>query len=171
MTQPGTTIERSGEFTTGLLVATIVGLAIVAFLIVSYWRLYTKAGQPGWAALIPFYNVYVLIKLVGRPGWWLAMFFVPLANIVFAIMLMVDLAKAFGKGGGYAVLLILLPYIGIPILAFGQARYVGPVADPNFNAYGPGGYQEPGYPGQQPYFQSPQPAQQYQPGQQYPPQR
>lgn len=152
----------------GLLVGELVAvLGIVVFLIAGYWKMYAKAGQPGWAAIVPFYNIYVLIKMVGRPGWWLAMFFVPGANVVFAILLMIDLAKAFGKGGGFAVLLILLPIVGVPILAFGDARYVGPVADPNFTAYGPGGRPEPGYP-VPPHFPPPQPGGPYTP-QLYPP--
>jgi hypothetical protein len=142
-------------------------LAILGFLIASYWMVYTKAGQPGWAVIVPFYNVYVLLKIVGRPGWWLAMFFVPVANVVFAIIVMIDLAKAFGKGGGFAVLLILLPFVGMPILAWSGARYVGPIADPNFTAYGPGGHPVPGYPAP-PHFQPPQP---YHPGQPYAPQQ
>jgi hypothetical protein len=196
--QPDTTFQTTdtAAFTPALLVVSLFGLAIFAFFIVCYWKVYTKANQPGWASLIPFYNFYVLLKIVGRPGWWLALMFVPIANIVIAIIVMIDLAKAFGKGGGFAVLLILLPGNGIPILAFGSAQYVGPVADPNFNAHGQGGgYGQPGYQGQsfqpqqgyapqqgypQQGFQQqgypqqqgfPQQGYQQQPGQQYPPQQ
>jgi hypothetical protein len=171
-TQP-VTVQTSVEFTPALLVASLVGLAIAIFVIVAYWKLYTKAGKPGWAAIVPFYNLYVLLKIVGRPGWWLIWYFIPIANIVVLIIVMIDLAKAFNKSGWFALVLILFPYIGVPILAFGEARYVGPIADPNYPTYGPGGSTEPGYPGQQPHFRQPQPGQQYppqQPGQQYPPQ-
>ncbi len=177
VTQPGTTYQT--DVSAGgpvIIVFGVFGLVVGILLIVAYWKLNTKAGQPGWAAIVPFYNIYVMLKIVGRPGWWLILFFIPLVNFVIAIILMVDLAKAFGKGGGFAVLLIFLPYIGIPILAFGQARYVGPVADPSFNGYGPGGHAEPGYPNA-PGYQSPHqqypPQQGYsqQPGQQYPPQQ
>lgn len=164
-TQPDTTFQTTdtAAFTPALLVAGLFGLAFFLFFIVCQWKVYTKAGKPGWAVLVPFYNFYVLLKIVGRPGWWLALMFLPIVNIVIAIIVIVDLAKAFGKGGGFAVLLILLPYIGYPILAFGSARYVGPVADPNFSAHGPGGaYPEPGYPAP-PNFQQPQ---QYSPQQQ-----
>lgn len=90
---------------------------------------------------MPFYNAYIVLKIVGRPGWWLALMFIPVANIVILIIVAVDLPKAFGKGGGFAVLLILLPYVGLPVLAFGDATYRGPLADPMFlHAYGPMGY-------------------------------
>lgn len=152
----------------------IVGLAVTIFLIVAMWRMFTKAGKPGWASIIPFYNTYVLLKMVGRPGWWLILMFIPIVNIVILIIVMIDLAKAFGKGGGFAVLLILLPYIGFAILGFSKnARYVGPVADPNFVSHQQqGGYPQQQYPPQQQYGQ-PQYGQQYPPqqqyGQQYPP--
>lgn len=143
----------------------IIGLAVSLFLIIATWRMYTKAGKPGWASIIPFYNTYVLLKIVGRPGWWLVLMFIPIVNIVIAIIVTIDLAKSFGKGGGFAVLLILLPFIGFAILGFSKnAQYVGPVADPNFTArqQGGGGYQG-GYPQQQ------YPPQQPPYGQQYPP--
>jgi hypothetical protein len=159
-------VGNIGVLEIGLLLAE---LALLGFLIASYWTVYTKAGQPGWAVIVPFYNIYVLIKIAGRPGWWLAMFFVPLANVVFAIVLMIDLAKAFGKGGGFAVLLILFPFVGVPILAWSDARYIGPVADPNFTAYGQGYPPAPGYPPPPGYPAPPhfQASQQHHPGPAY----
>lgn len=114
----------------------IIGLAVSLFLIIAMWRVFTKAGKPGWASIIPFYNIYVELKIVGRPGWWLVLMFIPIVNIVIGIIVTIDLAKSFGKGGGFAVLLILLPFIGFAILGFSKnAVYVGPVADPNFVAW------------------------------------
>lgn len=126
----------------------IVSLLFIlwVFIIWTMWMVFRKAGQPGWAAIVPFYNFYVLLKAVGRPGWWLALMFVPLVLVVIFIVVMVDLAKAFGKSGGFAVVLTLLPFVGWPILAFGDARYVGPVADPRFQVYGQRGYPPQGYP-------------------------
>jgi hypothetical protein len=121
----------------------VIYVPIMILMIASVWKIFTKAGQPGWAAIVPFYNTYTILKIVGRPGIWLLLMFIPLVNIVIAIIVMVDLAKAFGKGGGFAVLLILLSVIGFPMLAFGSARYIGPVADPQFAAAMGGGY--PGY--------------------------
>ncbi|PPK67485.1 DUF5684 domain-containing protein [Actinokineospora auranticolor] len=152
----------STSFPTGLVVAlALIGLAFAVVGIVAMWRIFTKAGQPGWAAIVPFYNTYTLLKIVGRPGWWLALLFIPLVNIVILIIVVVDLAKAFGKGGGFAFVLIFFSFIGMLILAFGSARYLGPVADPAFAAGGHGGYPGGGYPQQgyqQPYQQGyPQP--------------
>jgi hypothetical protein len=64
----------------------LISLALSIFVIASFWKVFTKAGQPGWAAIVPFYNTYVLLKVVGRPGWWLVLFFIPIANIVIAII-------------------------------------------------------------------------------------
>ena len=120
----------------------LVYLAIVVLLIASVWIVYTKASQPGWACLIPFYNIWVLLKIVGRPGWWLILYFIPFVNIVIWIIVAVDLSHSFGKGGGFAVGLILLPFVFYPILAWGDATYEGPAASggtapsPQSGAYG-----------------------------------
>ena len=89
---------------------------------------FRKAGRPGWAAIIPIYNVYMLLKVVGRPGWWLILFFIPLVDIVVGILVFVDLAKSFGKSSGFAVGIIFLSFIFVPIRGFGDAKYVGPAA-------------------------------------------
>jgi hypothetical protein len=150
-----TTVD-SGAFLSVFIPFMIIGLAFAVFSIVAMWRIFTKAGKPGWAAIVPFYNTYVLLKVVGRPGWWLVLLFVPLVNFVIVILVLVDLAKAFGKSGGFAVLLIFLQPIGMGILAFsGNAVYRGPLADPNFAAqqyqqqYQQPQYPPPGYPPQQ----------------------
>ena len=106
----------------------VIYVAIVLVIIVGEWKVYTKAHQPGWACIIPLYNTYVLMKIVGRPGWWLVLLFIPIVNIVILIMVMIDLAKSFAKSTGFAVGLIFLPFIFIPVLGFGSAQYVGPAA-------------------------------------------
>jgi hypothetical protein len=103
-------------------------LVVAVIVIVAMWRLFTKAGKPGWAAIIPIYNMVVLLEIVGRPLWWVILLFVPFVNIVIEIILMIDLAKSFGKDTGFAIGLILLSPIFMPILAFGSAQYVGPAA-------------------------------------------
>lgn len=105
--------------------AWIIYVAVIVFMIVAIWRVFEKAGQPGWAAIIPIYNIYVLIKVAGQPGWWLILYFIPLVNIVIEIIVQVGVAEKFGKGGGFAVGLIFLPFIFYPILAFGEAKYQG----------------------------------------------
>jgi hypothetical protein len=106
----------------------IVGLLIAVIVIAGMWKIFTKAGQPGWACLIPIYNIYVLCQIVGRPGWWVILMFIPFVNFIIGIILCIDLAKSFGKGVGFGLGLIFLSFIFYPILGFGSAQYVGPVA-------------------------------------------
>jgi len=109
-------------------VGAIIGLVVGLVILIAMWKIFTKANQPGWAVLIPIYNLYVLLQIVGRPGWWLIMFLIPLVNVIFMFIVMFDLAKAFGKGAGFALGLIFLNLIFMLILGFGSAEYVGPVA-------------------------------------------
>jgi hypothetical protein len=99
----------------------LIWLAVVLVFVVSFWKIFTKAGKPGWAAIVPIYNWIVLLEIVGRPLWWIAMLiFLPCVNVVILVIVLIDLGKAFGKGP--------LEGIVFPMLAFGDARYVGPVA-------------------------------------------
>ena len=107
----------------------IVFLAIAVVFLVGLWKVFVKAGQPGWACLVPFYNAYILLKIAGRPGWWLILFLIPLVNIAVALVVAIDVAKAFGQGAGFGiVLLFLLGGIGYLVLGFGNYRYVGPAS-------------------------------------------
>jgi hypothetical protein len=103
----------------------IIYFAVLLFMIAAMWRVFSKAGQPGWAILIPIYNLYVLCKVAGRPGWWLILMLIPFVNLIIAIILSVDIAKHFGKGVGFAIGLIILPIIFYPVLGFGSAQYQG----------------------------------------------
>lgn len=98
---------------------------VLLFLIICYVKIFTKAGRKWWEAIIPIYNSYVLLKIVGRPGWWLLLFFIPFVSLIVLIVVMLDLAKVFGKGVGTALGLIFLPFIFVPVLAFGKAKYTG----------------------------------------------
>ena len=104
---------------------TLLTLAIAVLGIVAMWKIFVKAGEPGWAAIIPFYNLYVLFKITWGNGWKFLFLLIPIANFVFLIITMVKLAKAFGKSGGFAVGLIFLSVIFYCILAFGDAQYIG----------------------------------------------
>jgi hypothetical protein len=108
------------------LVFWIVCLVLIIFEIASYWRVYQKAGKPGWASIIPIYNAIVLLEIVGRPWWWILLWLIPLVNIVVGIIVILDLAKSFGKGVGFALGIIFLTFIFIPVLAWGDAQYQGP---------------------------------------------
>ena len=111
-------------------IVVILYLAFIIFFIASMWTIFTKAGQPGWAAIIPIYNVIVLLKIVGKPTWWIILFLIPVVNLVFCIWTMNMLSKSFGKDEGYTVGLLLLGIVFYPMLAFGSAKYIGPFGDP-----------------------------------------
>jgi len=98
-------------------------LVMLVILIASLWKVFTKAGRPGWASLIPFYNFYVLIKIAGMSGWWLLAFFVPFLNLVAMILITHRVSVAFGHGVGFTLGLIFFPFIFWPILAFGSSQY------------------------------------------------
>jgi hypothetical protein len=91
----------------------------------SMWTIYSKAGKPGWAALVPIYNLIVLLDIIGKPWWWLLLMFIPIVNFVVIIMIYHNLSLSFGKGAGFTVGLILLGIVFLPLLAFGDAKYVG----------------------------------------------
>jgi hypothetical protein len=99
--------------------------AFVILMVTAMWKVFSKAGQPGWAAIIPIYNVYVMCKVAGRPGWWLLLMLIPAVNFVIAIILNVEIAKRFGRGVGFAIGMLFLPFIFWPILGFGSAQYQG----------------------------------------------
>src|SRR5256714_15212112 len=113
----------------------IVGLLIALLLIVAMWKVFTKAGQPGWASIIPIYNLYIWCKIVGRPGWWILLMLIPFVNIIVGIILCIDMAKSFGKGAGFGIGLAFLGIIFLPILGFGSAKYqAAAAAEPNQGA-------------------------------------
>ena len=103
-----------------VIIMLILSFAVMAVVLVSLWRIFTKAGKPGWAALIPIYNSVVLMQVIGRPEWWALLLFVPFVNIY--------IAKSFGKSTGFGVLMLFLPVIAYPMLGFGPSQYLGPVA-------------------------------------------
>ena len=106
----------------------LASFAILVLMTVSGWIIFTKADKPGWACLIPIYNILVVLEIVDRPWWWLLLLLIPLVNLVFAVILCIDLAKAFGQGAAFGIGLLLIGFIFYPILAFGDARYMGPPA-------------------------------------------
>ena len=102
----------------------ILWLVVAIFFLIVYWKIFTKAGKPGWGCIIPIYNIILTLEIVKRPGWWIILvLIVPLANIVCLIIIIFDLAKSFGKGVGFGFGLLFLPIIFLPILAFGSSEY------------------------------------------------
>src|SRR5207245_3580957 len=104
-------VEHSTEGKPPSPLSMIVGLLIALLLIVAMWKVFTKAGQPGWASIIPIYNLYIWCKMVGRPGWWIILLLIPFVNIIVGIILCIDMAKSFGKGLGFGMCLALLVII------------------------------------------------------------
>jgi len=110
------------------IVLAVVWLGFILLMLVSGWKVYAKADQPGWGALVPIYNLILMCKIAGKPGWWVLLCFIPVVNFIIAIMLMLGLAKNFGKSTGFAIGLILLAPIFLPILAFDNSKYVAATA-------------------------------------------
>ncbi len=103
----------------------IIYIGLIIFLIAALWKMFEKAGQPGWAAIIPFYNIYILTQIAEKPAWWMVLFFIPIVNIIISIMIWHAVSLNFGKDAGFTVGLVLLGFIFIPILGFGDAQYKG----------------------------------------------
>jgi len=102
-----------------------IELAIVVAIIAGVWKTFVKAGKPGWAAIIPIYNLIVILQIAGKPLWWIILFLIPLVNLIMAILVGIAVAEKFGKGAGFGVGLALLGFIFYPILGFGSAQYQG----------------------------------------------
>ena len=159
---------------------TIISLVLCVFVLVCMWIVFRKAGKPGWAAIVPFYNLYVLFDITWGSGMRFLLLLIPIYNIILGIQTQVRLARAFGKSGGFAAGLVFLPYIFIPLLAFGKETYQGvPVKtapyqnpysqQPQQGPYGAApqqGYQQPQYNVPQQGYQQPQQSQYAAPPQQ-----
>ncbi|MBX4201808.1 signal peptidase I [Candidatus Saccharibacteria bacterium] len=103
----------------------LVYLAFIVVYVVAYWKIFEKAGQAGWKSLIPIYNTYIVLKIVGYSGWYLLLFLVPFVNILFAIYVAYKVAVAFGYGIGMTILEFIFG-IGLLIIGFGDSKYLGP---------------------------------------------
>jgi hypothetical protein len=123
---PGETSARVDRGSERVAVVFIAASFIASFILVAgYWRLFTKAGKPGWAILVPIYNAIVMQQISGKPLWWILLYFVPGVNIVIAVICIFALAENFGKGKGYALGMLFLPWVFVPMLAFSDAQFVG----------------------------------------------
>jgi hypothetical protein len=101
----------------------VVDFALIALMVAAMWRIYTKAGKPGWAAIVPIYNVVVMLEIAGKPMIWLVWLLIPFVNIYFGLALLFAFARKFGKGVGFALGMIFLAPIFYPLLAWGDAQY------------------------------------------------
>ena len=119
----GLLAQESGAAGAGMDAALLVYLALILVAVIGGWKMYEKAGEPGWGIIIPIYNIYILTKIAGRPGWWLLLMLIPIVSLIIMIIVMMDIAKAFGRGAGTGLGLAFLPFIFYPILGFGSAQY------------------------------------------------
>lgn len=103
----------------------LIYLGFIVFLIATYWKIFEKAGKPGWASLVPIYSSFVYMEIINKPKIWILYMLIPIAGIYWAYLSVVEFAKVFGKDSGFALGLIFLPLIFYPILAFGDAQYQG----------------------------------------------
>ena len=111
-------------------------LAIVIVALAGFWKTFEKAGQPGWAAIIPIYNYYIMLKIGAKPGWWLLLFLIPIVNIVMIFVLYIEIARRFGQSTGFGIGLALLGVVFWPILGFGEAQYFQSSIDDDINSIG-----------------------------------
>ena len=107
-------------------VVVVIYLAVIIVSLAGMWKVFAKAGKPGWGAIVPIYNTILLLEIVGKPIWWLLLLFIPCVGIVVSVILCIELAKCFGKGAGFGLGLALLSPIFFPLLGFGDAKYRGP---------------------------------------------
>ena len=140
-------------------VMTIVCIVLGVILLVSMWKIFAKAGKPGWASIVPFYNLYVLYEISWGKGIYFLLLLVPFVNAFIGILTLYKLGQNFGKSTGFIIGMILLPIIFMPLLAFGDSAFIGvggygaPYAQ---QGYPQQGYPQQGYPqqgGQQNYSQ------------------
>ena len=122
---------NEGSSIFGLLIFALA-IPLLLLVIVSMWKVFEKAGEAGWKAIIPVYNSWVLAEIAGKPGWWgLAGFLgvIPFVGwigaLIVQLIVSIELAKSFGKSPALGVLTMIIPIVGFPILAFGPAKYVG----------------------------------------------
>jgi uncharacterized membrane protein YoaK (UPF0700 family) len=111
-----------------MLAVLVIYFAFIAVFVAGIWKVFSKAGHPGWMAIIPILNIYIMCKIAGRPGWWLLLLFIPIVSFVISIIVLNDISRSFGRGIGTTVGLIFLSPVFFCILGFGSAQYQGPAA-------------------------------------------
>ena len=117
------------SFGTMMLISSAVGLVML----ISMWKVFKKAGKPGWASIIPIYNIYTMIQIAKLPTYYLLLFMIPIANIYAMFKIYIELAHKFNKSTGFGVGLIFLSVIFFPMLAFGDATYEDSIIETNNN--------------------------------------
>jgi hypothetical protein len=122
----GTDLETQPGDAGASMMSLFIWLAVVVLVVAGMWKTFQKAGQPGWASIIPLYNTYILLKMAGRPGWWLLLYLIPIVNLIVHLMVSLDVARAFGKSDLFGVFgLWFFSFVGYLILGFGSDKYKG----------------------------------------------
>lgn len=117
-----------GDILAGLGILLFVFFLVFALVpLIGLWKVFEKAGEPGWGAIVPIYNIYLLVKISGNSPLFVLLLLIPLINLLVGIKVMIDLADKFGKGVGYALGMMFLPFVFFPMLGFGGAQYRGTV--------------------------------------------
>ncbi len=123
------TLSASNSSLTSVLVATLIVSSIaLLIIIIAQWKVFVKAGKPGWASIVPVYSTWIFFEIVGYQGWWSLLLLIPFVNFFVSVLILVSyfkLAKAFGKSNFFAVMNIIFPYICMLILGFGSAKFKG----------------------------------------------
>jgi len=117
------TMQMLAQSSGGGFLMTLIYLAMIVAVIAGFWKVFEKAGQPGWASLVPIYNIYILLQIANKPAWWLILFFIPFVNFIAIVLVSIAVARNFGQSDLFAVGLILLGFVFYPILGFGDAQY------------------------------------------------
>lgn len=118
--------QDDGGSAVAALIPAVIGLLIGLVVLAGVWKTFEKAGKPGWAAIIPIYNIIVILEIAGKPLWWIILFLIPCVNIIVSLLVFIALAKSFGKSEVFGIGLWLFGFICFPILGFGDAKYIGP---------------------------------------------
>jgi uncharacterized membrane protein YhaH (DUF805 family) len=147
----------------------LVYIAVLVVVLVAMWKVFQKAGRPGWASIIPFYNIWVMFEIAGKPGWWALLLLIPFVNfavIILEIIAFIEIAKRFGKSSVFGFFgLFLFGFIGWPILGFGKAQYTDPNGSTPLNPSNVAGGMPPSAPVAPPTTVAPvSPVQTYSPG-------
>ena len=125
---PVVSVEQTISPMFGVVLMVII-LVVALVCLTANWKIFTKAGKPGWAAIVPIYNIVVFLQIIGRPGWWVVLFFVPFVNMIISVLMSLDLAKVFGKSSVFGIIALWLFPVGYLVLGFGKAKYLGPGSD------------------------------------------
>ena len=120
--------QEEGGGGAGGMIGLVIYLALVVLVIAGFWKTFEKAGKPGWGAIVPIYNLVLLLEIAGKPIWWILLFLIPFVNFIVVILVSIEVAKNFGKGTGFGLGLAFLGFIFYPILGFGDAKYQGRAA-------------------------------------------